>query len=112
VSDSNVPLTRRIQSWLRARHAKNEQFRQAVQAMNVDGVRSLSALSDVELIATDPTIPGAKHQMEMQRRLKVAIETLTIETILARKVATWLAVIIAALTAALVALTVVLAVRS
>ncbi len=80
--------------------------------MNVDGVRDLSNLSDVELIATDPSIPGAKHQMEMQRRLKVAIEALTAETVLGRKVATWLAVIIAALTAVLVALTVVLAVRS
>ena len=104
-------MTSRIRSWLRARHAQNEQFRQAVRTMNVDGVRGLSDLSDVELIATDPSIPGAKHQMEMQRRLKVAIEALTAETILGRKVATWVAVIIAALTAVLVALTVVLAVR-
>jgi hypothetical protein len=105
-------VTSRIRSWLGARHAKNEQFRQAVQAMNVDGVRGLSDLSDVELIATDHSIPSARNQMEMQRRLKVAVEALTAETILGRKVATWLAVIIAALTAVLVALTVVLAVRS
>ena len=102
----------RIRSWLRAWHDKNEQFRQAVRAMNVDGVHGLSSLSDVELIATDPSIPGAKHQMEMQRRLKVAIEALTAETVVGRKVATWVAVIIAALTAVLVALTIVLAVRS
>ena len=80
--------------------------------MNVDGVRGLSDLSDVELIATDPSIPSARNQMEMQRRLKVAIEALTAETVLGRKVAAWVAAIIAALTAVLVALTVVLAVRS
>jgi hypothetical protein len=80
--------------------------------MNVDGVRGLSELSDVELIATDPSIPGAKRQMEMQRRLKAAIDALTVETVRGRKVSTWLAVIIAALTAVGVALTVVLAVRS
>ena len=112
MANSDVPLTSKVQSWLRTRHAKNEQFRQAVRAMNVDGVRGLSALSDVELIATDPTIPGAKRQMEMQRRLKVAIEALTAETVRGRKVATWLAATVAALTAVGVALTVVLAVRS
>jgi hypothetical protein len=112
VSDSNVPLTSRIQSWLRARHAKNEQWSREVQARDVDGVRRMAGLSGAELIAADVSIPSARNQMEMQRRLKVAIEALTAETVLGRKVATWLAVIIAALTAALVALTVVLAVRS
>jgi hypothetical protein len=111
VPDSNVPLTRRIQSWLRERHAQNEQWRRDVHAINVDGVRQLADVFDVELIATDHSIPSARNQMEMQRRLKVAIEALTAETILGRKVATWLAAIIAALTAVLVALTVVLAVR-
>jgi hypothetical protein len=52
----------RIRSWLRAWHDKNEQFRQAVRAMNVDRVHDLSDLSDVELIATDPTIPASKHR--------------------------------------------------
>jgi hypothetical protein len=111
MSDSGVPMTSRIRSWLRAQRSKNEEFQRAVQAMNVDSIRGLSDLSDVELIARDPTIPGAKHQMEMQRRLKVAIEALTAETIRGRKVATWLAVIGVALTVVLVALTVVLAVR-
>jgi hypothetical protein len=108
VSDSNVPLTSRIRSWRRTQRSKNEEFQRTVRAMNIDGVRGLSELSDVELIATDPSIPEAKHQMEMQRRLKVAIEALTAETIRGRKVATWLAVIGVALTAVLV----VLAVRS
>jgi hypothetical protein len=105
-------MTSRIQSWLRARQVKNEQWRRDVQAMNVDGVRQLADISDEELIATDHSIPSARNQMEMQRRLKVAIEALTAETVLGRKVATWVAVVIAALTAVLVALTVVLAVRS
>jgi hypothetical protein len=80
--------------------------------MNVDSIRGLSELSDVELIARDRTIPGARHQMEMQRRLKVAIEALTAETVLERKAANRAAVTIIILTAVLVALTVVLALRS
>jgi len=50
--------------------------------------------------------------MEMQRRLKVAIEALTAETVLGRKAANRAAVLIVGLTAVLVALTVVLALRS
>ncbi len=112
MSNGNVPLTSRIQSWLRARHAKDERWRRDVQVMHINGVRQLADLSDAELIANDPNIPGARHQMEMQRRLKVAIEALTVETVIARKAANRGAVIIAGLTAVLVALTVVLAVRS
>ena len=80
--------------------------------MRLDGVRGLRDLSDEELIATDPTIPGARHQMEMQRRLKVVIQDLTAETVSARRSADRAAVILVVLTAALVALTVVLALRS
>lgn len=112
MANSDAPLTSKIQSWLRARKAKNEQFRRDVQAMNVDGVRQLADVSDIELIATDTSIPSARNQMEMQRRLKVAIEALTAETILGRKAANRAAVMIVGLTAVLVALTVVLAVRS
>ena len=79
--------------------------------MRLDGVRRLSDLTDEELIATDPTIPGARHQMEMQRRLKVAIQDLTAETVSARRSANRGAVILVVLTAALVALTVVLALK-
>jgi hypothetical protein len=49
--------------------------------------------------------------MEMQRRLKVAIERLTGETVAARKSANRAALAVIVLTAVLVALTVVLAVR-
>ena len=111
MSDSNGPLTSRIQSWLRARHAKNEQWRRGVRARDVDGVRQMADLSDAELIATDYSIPSVRNQMEMQRRLKVAIEALTVETVLGRKAANRAAVMIVGLTAVLVALTVVLAVR-
>lgn len=101
-----------IRSWFQAQHSKNEQWRRDVQAMNVDGVRQLADVSDAELIATDPSIPSARNQMEMQRRLKVAIEALTAETVLGRKAANRASVLIVGLTAVLVALTVVLALRS
>jgi hypothetical protein len=78
----------------------------------------LASLSDAELIATSPSIQNVTHQMEMDRRLKVAIVDLTTETIAARKSSdktaarlVWLTVVLVVLTAALVALTVVLAVR-
>jgi hypothetical protein len=111
VVDRDVSLTTRIRSWRRAQRSKNEEFRRAVQAANVDRVRGLSDLSDVELIVRDPTIPGARHQMEMQRRLKVAIEASAAETVLGRKAADLATAMIIVLTAVLVALTVVLAVR-
>ena len=100
-----------IRTFLRNQHRKNEQFKRDVAVMNLDGVRKLSDLSDEELIATDPSIPSARYQMEMQRRLKVAIEGLTTETAAARKSANWAAVAIIVLTAVLVALTVVFAIK-
>jgi hypothetical protein len=112
MADRNVPVTGRVQSWLRARHGKQEEWRRAIEAMHVDGVRQLADISDEELIATDHSIPSSRNQMEMQRRLKVAIEALTAETVLGRKAANRAAVMIVGLTAVLVALTVVLAVRS
>ena len=76
-------------------------------------------LSDEKLIARTPSEGSPKDQMEMQRRLKVAITDLTGETIKAGRSASraagWLlklTIVLVAFTAALVALTVVLAVRS
>jgi hypothetical protein len=100
-----------IRAVLRDQHRKNEQFRHGVAEMNLDGVRRLSDVSDEELIATDTSIPSARNQMEMQRRLKVAIEGVTTEIVAARKSANSAAVAIIVLTAALVALTVVLALK-
>lgn len=100
-----------IRARLREHHRKTGQWRQGVAAMRLDGVRKLSDVPDDELIATDTSIPSAQHQMEMQRRLKVAIERLTGETVAARKSANRAALAVIVLTAVLVALTVVLAVR-
>ena len=99
-----------IRARLREHHRKTGQWRQGVAAMRLDGVRKLSDVPDDELIATDTSIPSAQHQMEM-RRLKVAIERLTGETVAARKSANRAALAVIVLTAVLVALTVVLAVR-
>ena len=61
-----------------------EQFRRDVEAANVRSVQGLAGLSDEELIARDPSISSRTYQMEMQRRLKVAIQELTRETAKAR----------------------------
>lgn len=75
--------------------------------------QDLAALSDEELITTaGTTLSQPYNEMEMQRRLKVAIEGLTDESVRARRSAFWIGVILVALTVALVALTVVLAVRN
>jgi hypothetical protein len=108
----------RVQAFFRQRRRKDEQLRQAVQAQHLDSVNQLASLSDAELIATDHSIPSVTHQMEMSRRLKVAITELTKETVTARKsservgrLLILLTAVLVALTVALVALTVVLAVR-
>lgn len=100
-----------IRSWLRNNHRKNEQWRQSAAAMRLGSVKELAGLSDEELIAKDPSIPSRSHQMELERRLKVAITDLTAETRKARVWAAWGTGVIAVLTLALVALTVVLAVN-
>jgi hypothetical protein len=89
-----------------------------VDAQHLDSVNQLANVSDAELIATSPSIQNVTHQMEMDRRLKVAIVDLTTETIAARKSSDraaarllWLTVILVVLTTALVALTVVLSLK-
>jgi len=83
-----------------------------VDARRHDSVNQLGKLSDAELIAKDPGIPNVSHQMELDRRLKVAITDLTTETIDARKASDrtarrlmWLTIVLVILTAVLVALT-------
>lgn len=105
--------------WLRGRREKELLWREQVRTMNVDNVNRLAQIGDAELIATAPGIPNETHQMEMSRRLKVAITDLTAETIASRKSSeraaarlVWLTVVVVVLTAVLVALTVVLATRS
>jgi hypothetical protein len=106
-------------AWLKRRPQSEQQFRDQVRARNVDSVNQLAQLGDAELIATAPGLANETHQMEMSRRLKVAIQELTGETVAARESSdrasariAWLNVFLVVLTAALVALTVVLAVRS
>jgi hypothetical protein len=89
-----------------------------VRAQHLDSVNRLAGLSDAELIASTPAIPSQDHQMEMNRRLKVAIAELTAETVAARRSSeragtrlVWLTAVVVLLTAALVALTIVLAVK-
>lgn len=112
-------MTNRLQAWLRNRRRKEEQFRQAVRAQNVATVSERAQLGDAELIAQAPGFPGPGYEMEMSRRLKVAITNLTGEIVRflessdrASNRIFWLTVFVAVLTAALVALTVVLAVKS
>jgi hypothetical protein len=101
-----------IRSWLQERHQKNEQFQRDAQAAAVRSVHGLAGLSDEELIASDPSIPSHRHEMEMQRRLKTSIQELTRETSRARWWAFWGAVVIAVLTMVIIALTVVLAMKA
>jgi hypothetical protein len=100
-----------IRSRLQANHRKNEQWRQGVEVMRLGNVQGLAALSDEELIAQDHGIPSRSNEMELQRRLKVAIRDLADETRKARVWATWGTGVVAVLTLVLVALTIVLAVK-
>jgi hypothetical protein len=101
----------RVQAFFRRHRQKGRRWQQAVQAQHLDSVNQLASLSDAELIATDPSIPSVTHQMEMSRRLKVAITELTRETVAARKSSERVGRLVILLTAVLVALTIVLAVR-
>ena len=73
----NVVMAQSGETWRQRNRRKNEEFRQDMAAMNLDSIRKLSELPDDELIAADPRVPGTTHEMEMQRRLKVAIQALT-----------------------------------
>jgi hypothetical protein len=109
----------RIQALFRERARQERQFRQAVRDRNVATAREREDVPDAELIATAPGVPNVTHQMEMDRRLKAAIEDLTGEVVTSRKSAdrlarrvVWASWVLVALTVVLVALTVVLAVKS
>ena len=75
-------------------------------------ITGLQALSDEDLIAAAEARTSLSHpdaEMEMQRRLKVAIQELTREAGRARRSANWIGVFLIMLTVVLVVLTVVLA---
>ena len=101
----------KVRAFFRQRRQKDEQWRQAGLAQHLDSVNQLASLSDAELIATDNSIPSVTHQMEMSRRLKVALTQLTRETVAARKSSERIGVLLILLTIMIAALTVVLAVR-
>lgn len=78
-------------------------------AQHLDSVNQLANLSDAELIATSPSLQNVTHQMEMDRRLTVAIVELTDETIADRNSAdrtarriVWLTIVLVVLIVALV----------
>jgi hypothetical protein len=94
---------------LRERRRKDAEWRNRVREMHMDSVNRLADLSDAELIATTPAIPSQDHDMEMMRRLKVAVAELTAETIAMRESSerasarlVWLTIVAVVLTAALV----------
>ena len=105
----------------RQRLKRNQEVQARLQRRD-DEVSSLSLLSDKDLIvksAARTSMSHPDHEMEMQRRLKDAVELLTGEIITSRKSADKLAgrvvflnVLLVIMTAVLVALTIVLAVRS
>ena len=101
----------RVRAFFRERKKKDEQWRRAVQAEHLHNVNQLVSVSDAELIATDHSIPSVTHQMEMSRRLKVAIMDLTRETVAARKSSERIGYLLIVLTVVLVVLTIVLAVK-
>ena len=72
-----------VRTWLKRRRRENEQWRHDVAAQHLHSVNQLANLGDAELIASSPSIQNVTHQMEMDRRLKVAIVDLTTETIAA-----------------------------
>lgn len=112
VGQTSPVAQNRVQTFLRNRSRKNDQWRREVQAQHLDSVNRLANISDAELIATAPGIPNVSHQMEMDRRLKVATAELTAETIAARESSERVGRRVILLTAVLVVLTIVLAVRS
>jgi hypothetical protein len=72
----------------------------------------LEEQSDRDLIKTASGPQDHTNEMELQRRLKIAIQALTEETTKARIWAAWGTAVIGVLTLALVALTIVLAVKN
>ncbi len=74
-----------LRAWAQRHHDTKEQERQDWQARQVDHAHELSKLSDEELIGRAPGFPGPHHEMEMNRRLKAAIEKLTTELVTFRK---------------------------
>jgi DNA-binding HxlR family transcriptional regulator len=114
----NAPV-RSIKDIMRDGARRTEEKHRALEAQAAAHRRTLAqelaALSDEELItkaAARSSLSHPYHEMEMQRRLKVATQEQTAESVRARRAANRIGVALVALTVVLVALTVVLAARS
>jgi hypothetical protein len=115
-----------LQAWAQRHQRAKAQERETWRARQVDHAHQISQLSDDELIGRAPGSPGPHHELEMNRRLKGAIEKLTTELITFRQssdlaarklwrltnVLIGFTVALVALTVALVVLTIMIATRS
>jgi hypothetical protein len=114
----NAPV-RSIKGIMRDGARRTAEKQQAAEVRAAEHRRTiaqeLAALSDEDLItksAARSSLSHPYHEMEMQRRLKVAIQEQTAESVQARRAANRIGVALVALTVVLVALTIVLAVRT
>jgi hypothetical protein len=101
----------------KGRAVEERNAREAATARHraVSGVRGLRDLTDDELIAQAPartSLSQPHHEMEMQRRLKDAVQDLTAEARLSRRSSGRWSLIIVVLTAVIIALTIVLALKA
>lgn len=96
---------------IRRGEEKNSKAAEAAREAKVRTIVRLEDLTDRELIAAAPaqsSLSFPHHQMEMQRRLKDAIEAQTAESRKSRIWSAWGTAVLAVLTVVLVILTVVL----
>jgi hypothetical protein len=93
----------------RRQRAKRQELEES-RTYQLDHAEQVSRLSDEELIGQAPGFPGPHHEMEMNRRLKVAIERLTGELVTFRKSADAAASKLSRLTNVLIGFTAVLVV--
>jgi hypothetical protein len=70
-----------VRAFLRRQHERSERDRKAWQELHKGIVQDRQQISDADLIASAPGIPGRGHEMEMQRRLKASIGELTEELV-------------------------------
>ncbi len=70
-----------VRTYLRRRRTQREDERRAWHEQQIGTVRERQQVPDADLIARAPGFPGPAYEMEMQRRLKVAITELTRELV-------------------------------
>ena len=107
-------IVRSLKTIMKDGERKLEAERRAANERVKSRIGHLASLSDEDLIAEAPArtpVAFPWHEMEMQRRLKVAITALTAESRQARWWAFWGTIAIGLLTVVLIALTIVLAVN-